>query len=207
MIGIVMMAFLLAVLQYLGLGDVVAVAANLGLLFLALTLLPINIMKLRFGFLAGALPALGWLVRHRRDFGILCGLLFVIHGTSAYIEYSSVSPSFLFTKPILPGVIAAFVIILMLLTSNLWVQQRLSRWRNLHELIWFILPLGMAHATGAALEYIGDDAGSATAAFGTLMVFVLVEFVLAKVRRLPLNWWHILMTLLGVGAAMMTQVL
>lgn len=138
----------------------------IGLLFLILTLIPIHFKKL---------------VTYRRDFGITSGVLILLHGSLAFNTVMNAVIMKLFHETIVNGYIASLIIVLLLITSSYFVQRKLgNKWRTLHALIWFSLPLSLIHAVMAAQYYTGDLPILALLALGGLVLFGVGKIILPK---------------------------
>jgi len=177
--------------------DIVSYAAWTALVLLVLTLAPNNLFKL---FPTFAPELMNRLTRYRRDFGISTGLIILLHVDFALLIYGGVNLlaptshtisnyfSFSWSREILPAWLSLFVIILMLLTSNLYAQQKLKTgWKLLHSFIWFITPLLLTHSLLASSLYRADPSSQALLAFGFLILLALVGGLIYG-RRHQYSW-------------------
>lgn len=156
----------------------VSLTAMLGTVFLLLTLLPENLRKLPIPGFQKTKALLGKLTLLRRDFGIVAGLLFVEHVLLVlrYFGYFTTVP--LLTKTNFPGSIALIVMIILILTSNLWSMKLLKQyWKAVQSLVWFALPLIFAH--GILAKWAAEQELSAISiiGYGGLALFVVLEIV------------------------------
>jgi len=100
------------------------------------------------------------------------GIWFVAHSTVAVLELFDFERSLLaqFAAPdILLGVLATTVFAALLATSNARAQVGLGRrWKRLHRLVWFAVPLALVHAVLSSLRYVDHVEPPGTALLGGL---------------------------------------
>jgi len=162
---VVIAIFIVVVLNLVGFPGA-KTSVYLGLLFLILTLVPIHFKKF---------------VKYRRDFGITSGVLMLLHGSLAFNTVMGGAIMKLFHDTIVNGYIAALIIMLLLVTSSYFVQRKLgNKWRTLHALIWFSLPLSLLHAVMAAQYYTGDLPVLALLILGGLGIFGIAKIFLPR---------------------------
>lgn len=188
----------------------IAATAYAGIVFLVLTLIPNNLLKLQFPALKGAIMFLANLVKYRRDFGIIAGFMFLAHALLVLVIAGAISLTDLgninwtmismivFSKPIILGFISLVILILMLITSNNPVHRALGKnWKLLHSLVWLTVPFALAHSTLAK----GSVDIPALIGFGAIMLFVLIEFMVYLKRPpiMPGSYKrHVFFTVLGI---------
>ncbi len=89
------------------------------------------------------------LARLRKPLGISAGVWFVAHSVVSVWEFFDLSlpllPQFTRTGVVL-GILETVVFVAMLATSTDRAQRALGRnWKRLHRLVWFAVPLALAH--------------------------------------------------------------
>ena len=166
------LAGLLTALSLSGLVGVTDPSAYVGTVLLVASILPSNL--LRFGRFAENRRVRA-LARLRKPLGISAGVWFVVHSAASVWERFDLSlplgPQFARTG-ILLGLVATLVFVLMLATSTGRAQRALgANWKRLHRLVWFAVPLSLAHAlvTGG-LEPL------AIVLYGGIMAFAAFEY-------------------------------
>ena len=166
------LAGLLTALSLAGLVGVTDPSAYVGTVLLLGSILPSNLS--RFGRFAQD-RRLRALARLRKPLGISAGVWFVVHSAASVWEHFDLSlplgPQFARTG-ILLGLVATLVFVLMLATSASRAQRALGpNWKRLHRLVWFAVPLSLAHAlvTGG-LEPL------AIVLYGGIMAFAVFEY-------------------------------
>jgi sulfoxide reductase heme-binding subunit YedZ len=142
----VVLAGLLSVLSFAGVVEVTGISAYLGTFFLIGALVPSNL--LRFERYASGRRTRA-LARLRKPLGISAGIWFVAHSVVSVWELFNLSlpllPQFTRTGIVL-GLLATVVFVAMLATSTDQAQRALGRnWKRLHRLVWFAVPLALAH--------------------------------------------------------------
>lgn len=168
----VVLAALLTAVSLADLAGITDPSAYVGSVLLVGSILPSNLMRLgRFS----RVEKLRALARLRKPLGVSAGVWFVVHSAASVWEHFDLSvplgPQFARTGIIL-GLVATLVFVLMLATSTVWAQRLLGpNWKRLHRLVWFAVPLSLAHAlvTGG-LEPL------AIILYGAIMVFAAFEY-------------------------------
>jgi DMSO/TMAO reductase YedYZ heme-binding membrane subunit len=175
-------------------------SAYVGLIFLLLTLLPNNLLRLHRWEHWG----IKWpMADYRQQFGLLSFGWFWVHFTLAVtylrsrldigeIRHSQIDYA------LDTGQISIFVFVLLFITSNRWSQKVLGgNWNRLHSLVWVTIPLILMHAVSARWWFVKEPAFSAIAP-ASLIVFALYEFSLFKQLNITTDRFrHIV--LIGVG--------
>jgi DMSO/TMAO reductase YedYZ heme-binding membrane subunit len=164
----------LLILGYLQAGEPAGFSAVTGTILLTCTLLPGALMRL--GFLKEN-PYLRWLVKYRKDLGIVAGTWLLTHGlVSALFFLKRDQPILdqLTVLPLKPIWMMVPILSLMLLTSNEYSEKLLGKnWNNLHKLVWLLPALMFFHGNLAIAEFEKEDFAPA----GILLaVVVLVAF-------------------------------
>ena len=174
------LAGLLTALSLAGLVGVTDPSAYVGTVLLVGSILPPNL--LRFGRFSQE-RRLRTLARLRKPLGVSAGVWFVVHSAASVWELFDLSlplgPQFARTGIIL-GLVATLVFVLMLATSTGRAQRALgANWKRLHRLVWFAVPLSLAHAlvTGG-LEPL------AIVLYGAIMAFAAFEYRALRARGL-----------------------
>jgi DMSO/TMAO reductase YedYZ heme-binding membrane subunit len=189
----VALAGLLTVLSLAGLVGVTDPSAYIGTVLLVGTLLPSNL--LRFGRLARG-RRMRALARLRKPLGISAGVWFVVHSVVSVWEHFDLSlalgPQFARTGIVL-GIVATLVFVLMLATSTGRAQRALGgNWKRLHRLVWFAVPLALAHALVA-----GGLEPPAILLYGGIMVYAAFEY--RALRRRGAGGARTHLVLVGAG--------
>jgi DMSO/TMAO reductase YedYZ heme-binding membrane subunit len=174
------LAGLLTALSLAGLVGVTDPSAYVGSVLLVVSILPSNLLRLGRFSQERRMRALA---RLRKPLGISAGVWFVVHSAASVWELFDLSlplgPQFARTG-ILLGLVATLVFVLMLATSPVRVQRALGpNWKRLHRLVWFAVPLSLAHAlvTGG-LEPL------AIVFYGAIMAFAAFEYRALRGRTL-----------------------
>lgn len=136
------------------------------------------------------------LARLRKPLGVSAGVWFVAHSVVSVREFFNLSLPLLpqFTRTgILLGLLATLVFVAMLATSTDRAQRALGRnWKRLHRLVWFAVPLSLAHAMLAS----GLDSPS-NLLFAGLVAFAGFEYHALRGRDARGARTHL--TLIGAG--------
>lgn len=163
--------------------QLVAPTATLGVALLLLSLLPLNILKLRLEWLRWLDPVWARLGRYRRDLGILAAILFVAHVVSALVAFRVTSVGFLVRPAIVGGTVGLLAFLVMLATSNRFSQKLLgARWRSVQSVVWFVWPIITAHVVIATGLFKREPELESAATLGAIGLFVIFEFVWRHVR-------------------------
>jgi DMSO/TMAO reductase YedYZ heme-binding membrane subunit len=100
------------------------------------------------------------------------------------------------------GLLATVVFVAMLATSTERAQRLLGRsWKRLHRLVWFAVPLVLAHTILAS----GLDSPSIVFYLG-IMAFAGFEYRALRRRRTREAWTHLMLTSSGAFAAALIYV-
>ncbi|MBC7475735.1 MAG: ferric reductase-like transmembrane domain-containing protein [Candidatus Sericytochromatia bacterium] len=151
-------------------------SSTFGIIFLVLSLLPNNFLKLKINKLQRFQKLFKTLARYRRDFGITAGILFIIHTITSLGLFGTISFEFIFSQPIILGLISLVIMIALLLTSSKWTIKKLGKkWKPLHSLIWILIPLALTHSLLSSNEYAEDLSKPALIGFGSALALVIFE--------------------------------
>ena len=168
----VALAVLLSVSSFARVTEATNISAYLGTFFLIGALVPSNLLRFERFARGRRMRALA---RLRKPLGISAGVWFIAHSVVSVCEFFDLSLPLLaqFTRTgILLGLLATLVFVAMLATSTDRAQRALSKnWKRLHRLVWFAVPLSLAHA----ILVSGLDSPS-NLLFGGLMVFAAFEY-------------------------------
>ena len=189
----VALAGLLTALSLAGLVGVTDPSAYVGTVLLVVSIIPSNLP--RFGRFSQN-QRLRSLARLRKPLGISAGVWFVVHSAASVWEHFDLSlalgPQFARTG-ILLGLVATLVFVLMLATSTVWAQRALGpNWKRLHRLVWFAVPLSLAHAL-----VTGGLEPPAIVLYGGIMAFAALEYRASRERGTGRAPTHL--TLVGAG--------
>jgi sulfoxide reductase heme-binding subunit YedZ len=193
----VVLVGLLLVLSFAGVAEVTGISAYLGTFFLVGALVPSNL--LRFEQYASGRRTRA-LARLRKPLGISAGLWFAAHSIVSVFELFDLSlpllPQFTRTGIVL-GLLATTVFVAMLATSTDRAQRALGRnWKRLHRLMWFAVPLALAHTILAS----GLDSPSIVFYLG-IMAFAGFEYRALRRRGTQGARTHLMLIGAGVFAA------
>jgi len=172
------LAALLTALSLAGLAGITDPSAYVGSVLLVGTVIPSNLS--RFGGFSQD-GRLRTLTRLRKPLGVSAGVWFVVHSAASVWEHFDLSvplsPQFARTG-ILLGLLATLIFVLMLATSTGRAQRALGpNWKRLHRLVWFAVPLSLAHAlVTAGLEPL------AVIFYGGIMAFTALEYRASRSR-------------------------
>ena len=164
----------LLVFGYLQLGEPSGFSAVTGTILLTCTLLPGALMRLGF---FNENPYLRWLVKYRKDLGIVAGAWLLTHGLVSALFFLKREEPIIDQLTVLPLKaiwIMVPVLALMLLTSNECSEKLLGKnWNRLHKLVWLLPVLMFFHGNLAIAEFEKEDFAPA----GILLaIVVLVAF-------------------------------
>jgi DMSO/TMAO reductase YedYZ heme-binding membrane subunit len=187
----------LLVLGYLQAGEPAGFSAVTGTILLTCTLLPGMLMRL--GFLTQN-PYLRWLVKYRKDLGIVAGTWLLTHGlVSALFFLKRDQPMIdqLLVTPLKPIWIMIPILSLMLLTSNEYSEKLLGKnWDRLHKLVWLLPFLMFFHGNLAIAEFEKEDFAPAGIILGIVVLVALYEAVKIKTfQRVALIFIGMLITM------------
>ena len=195
----VVLVVLLLVLSFAGVAEVTGISAYLGTFFLVGALVPSNLLRFERYASGRRMRALA---RLRKPLGISAGLWFVAHSVVSVFELFDLSlpllPQFARTGIVL-GLLATAVFGAMLATSTDRAQRALGRnWKRLHRLVWFVVPLALAHTILAS----GLDSPSIVFYLG-LMAFAGFEYRVLRRRGTRGARTHLIL----IGAGVLTAAL
>jgi DMSO/TMAO reductase YedYZ heme-binding membrane subunit len=168
---------LLLGLGYFQVGEPAGFSAICGTVLLTFTLLPSMFMRL--GVLKEN-PYLRWLVKYRKDLGILSGTWLVTHGlVSGLFFLKRDEPIFdqLLTPALQPVWIMIPLLAMMLITSNKVSERFLGgQWKNIHSLVWLLPPLMFFHGNLSINFFEKEDFAPASIILGLLTLCAIYEF-------------------------------
>jgi len=172
---------ILLVLGYLQMGEPAGFSAITGTILLTCTLLPSLLMRL--GFLKDN-PYVRWLVKFRKDLGIVSGTWLLTHGlVSALYFLKRDEPIFdqLTVMALKPIWIMVPIMALMLLTSNEYSERLLGKnWDRIHKLVWLLPPLMFFHGNLSIAEFEKEDFAPAGIILAIIVVLTIYESVKTK---------------------------
>ncbi len=175
------------------------ITSLIGTLFLLLTLLPKNLIRIKR---LSRSQRLKNLAQYRKEFGISAGIWFVIHSILSVKRYFDPKISLIFqltSKESILGFISLIIFVLLLITSNNWSQRVLKKnWKLLHSLVWLVLPLIMVHAALASLYHEKEFSLPPVIIYGVLIGFVVMEYFLLRRQNQKNYWGHIIPVAIGI---------
>lgn len=158
-------------------GEPAGFSAITGTVLLTLTLLPS--MLIRLGFFKEN-PYLRWLVKYRKDLGILSGTWLLSHGLISALFFFKRDESILdqlLAPPLQPVWIMIPILALMLVTSNKASERKLGRqWKNLHSLVWLLPGLMVYHGNLAIANFEKEDFAPAAIILAVVALIAIYEF-------------------------------
>jgi DMSO/TMAO reductase YedYZ heme-binding membrane subunit len=158
-------------------GEPAGFSAITGTVLLAFTLLPSMLMRL--GFLKEN-SYLRWLVKYRKDLGIISGTWLLSHGLISALFFFKRDESILdqlLAPPLQPVWIMIPILALMLITSNKASERKLGRqWKNLHSLVWILPGLMFYHGNLAIANFEKEDFAPAAIILAVIAVVAIYEF-------------------------------
>lgn len=173
-------------------GEPAGFSAITGTVLLTLTLLPSMLMRL--GFFKEN-PYLRWLVKYRKDLGIISGTWLLSHGLISALFFFKRDESILnqlLEPPLQPVWIMIPILALMLITSNKASERKLGRqWRNLHSLVWLLPGLMVYHGNLAIANFEKEDFAPAIIILAVVILVAIYEFI--KTR----SYKRVLLILIG----------
>jgi DMSO/TMAO reductase YedYZ heme-binding membrane subunit len=121
-----------------------------------------------------------WLVKYRKDLGIVAGTWLLTHGLVSglfFLERDQPIIDQLLSAPLRPVWIMIPIMTLMLLTSNEYSEKKLGKtWKNLHSLVW-LLPFFMVyHGNLSIAQFEKEDFAPATFILGGVALVAFYEF-------------------------------
>jgi DMSO/TMAO reductase YedYZ heme-binding membrane subunit len=185
-----------------------AITSLIGTLFLLLTLLPNNLIRInRFS----GNQRLRNLAQYRKEFGISAGIWFVIHSILSVQKYFAPNIALIIqltSREIISGFISLVVFVLLLITSNKWSQTILKEnWKKLHSLVWLVLPLIMVHSALAPLYYEQKLLLPPLIIYGGLIGFAVVEYFLLNSQNQKNYGQHMILVAIGTALAAIVTLL
>jgi len=163
-------------LGYFQAGEPAGFSAVTGTVLLTATLLPGVLMRL--GWLRQN-PYLRWLMKYRKDLGIVAGTWFLTHGLVSALYFFKRDQSIidqLLVTPLKPVWIMIPIFVLMLLTSNEYSEKRLGKnWNRLHKLVWLLPFLMFFHGNLAIAEFEKEDFAPAGIILGIVVLVTIYE--------------------------------
>ena len=166
----------LLVLGYLKAGEPAGFSAVTGTILLTCALLPGALMRL--GYLKQN-PYLRWLVKYRKDLGIVAGTWLLTHGLVSALFFLKLDQPIidqLLVTPLKPVWIMIPILSLMLLTSNEYSEKLLGKnWNRLHKLVWLLPFLMFFHGNLPIAEFEKEDFAPAGIILGIVVLAVLYE--------------------------------
>lgn len=148
----------LVALGYLQAGEPAGFSAVTGTILLTCTLMPG--VLLRLGLLKEN-PYLRWLVKYRKDLGIVAGTWLLTHGLVSVLFFLKRDQPIidqLTVLPLKPIWIMVPILALMLLTSNEYSEKLLGKnWSRLHKLVWLLPGLMFFHGNLSIAEFEKED--------------------------------------------------
>lgn len=188
---------ILLVLGFLQVGEPAGFSAITGTILLACTLVPSALLRL------GILKENGWvrwLVKFRKDIGIVAGTWLLTHGLVSglfFLERDQPIIEQLLSSPLRPVWIMIPIMTLMLITSNEFSEKKLGKtWKALHSLVWLLPFLMVYHGNLSIAQFEKEDFAPATLILGGVALVTFYEFW--KTR----SYKRVVLLLLGLGAAM-----
>jgi DMSO/TMAO reductase YedYZ heme-binding membrane subunit len=172
---------ILLVLGYLQLGEPAGFSAVTGTILLTCTLLPGLFMRLGF-FKENRY--LRWLVKYRKDLGIVAGTWLLTHGLVSALFFLKRDQPIIDQLTVLPLKaiwIMVPVLALMLLTSNEYSEKLLGKnWNRLHKLVWLLPFLMFFHGNLAIAEFEKEDFAPAGIFMAIVVLVALYEAIKKK---------------------------
>lgn len=205
------LALAVTVLSFFGVVDGVTVTtANISISLLLLVLLPSNLLRFDWW---GRKSWVRGLARLRKTLGISSGIWIVAHSFVALVEYFDLRESLvrqLLIGDMALGVVATLIFVALLVTSTKSWQRTLgSNWKRLQRLVWFAVPLVLAHAILSSLRLLDQVGQPAPQFFGTILIFTVVEFFILRARRRARGnkrstaWTHAGLVVAGIAAGVL----
>jgi DMSO/TMAO reductase YedYZ heme-binding membrane subunit len=140
-------------------------------------------------FVPGALLRLGllkenayvrWLVKYRKDLGIVAGTWLLTHGLVSglfFLERDQPILDQLLSAPLRPVWVMVPIMALMLITSNQYSEKKLGRtWKNLHSLVWLLPGLMVLHGNLSIAQFEKEEFAPATLLLGLIALVAFCEY-------------------------------
>jgi len=197
---LVLISYCLVIFTYLEFSSTKAIqlSSYLGLGYLSLTLIPTNFLLLRI-----KLPGLFNLIlklsaKHRRDFGITTAFLFGIHAIFAYLVFAFGKIDFLVSKPIILGLVAGLILIVLLITSTAFALKKLGKnWKRIHRLVWVAVGLLIIHSYLAS-SYYSQSWDKIALSFAILISIYLLFEYFTNVMKDKIVSYRIIFVVIGL---------
>jgi len=159
-------------------GEPAGFSAITGTTLLTLTLLPSMLMRL--GFLKEN-PYLRWLVKFRKDLGIISGTWLLSHGLISALFFFKRDESIL-DQLLVPALQPVWIMIpilaIMLITSNRASERKLGRqWKNLHSLVWLLPGFMFYHGNLSIANFEKEDFAPAAIILAVIVLVAIYEFI------------------------------
>jgi len=165
---------ILLALGFFHAGEPAGFSAITGTILLTCTLVPAAL--LRMGLLKEN-PYVRWLVKYRKDLGIVAGTWLLTHGLVSALFFLDRDQPLLdqfLSAPLRPVWIMIPIMVLMLMTSNQYSEKKLGRqWKNLHSLVWLLPGLMVLHGNLSIAKFEKEDFAPATFLL-SLIAFVAI---------------------------------
>ncbi|MEI6462883.1 MAG: hypothetical protein WCO33_04445 [bacterium] len=175
------------------------VSAFFSMIFLGLTLIPGNLGNVLPSSMNTLKKTIFKAIAKRRDFGIMFGVTILAHAIFAELKFYNLNILKGLTPDIIPGGIVLFLVAIMLITSNYSVQRIVKRWKLIHSVIWFALPVVVIHGIFSAYNFKGE-LGVVNIISILLLLFAFAKFFIGGDHSIKLG--DILLIIFGtaVGA-------
>jgi DMSO/TMAO reductase YedYZ heme-binding membrane subunit len=159
-------------------GEPAGFTAITGTVLLTFTLLPSMFMRL--GFFKEN-PYLRWLIKFRKDLGIISGTWLLSHGLISALFFFKRDESILdqlLAPPLQPVWIMIPIMALLLLTSNKFSERKLGRqWKNVHSLVWLLPGFMIYHGNLAIANFEKEDFAPAVIILLVVVLVAIYEFI------------------------------
>jgi DMSO/TMAO reductase YedYZ heme-binding membrane subunit len=186
----------LLVLGILQAGEPAGFSAITATILLTCTLIPSAMLRLN---ILKSNPWVRWLVKYRKDIGIVTGTWFLTHGLVSALFFLHRDQPILdqfFVPALRPVWIMVPIMALMLITSNEYSEKKLGKlWRNLHSLVWVLPGLMIYHGNLSIAEFEKEDFAPAVLILLAVALFAIYESIRTRSFR------RVLLLLLGFALA------
>lgn len=196
-------------LDYVGKYEASKLSSYVGILFLAPTIIPNNIIRFKFGPVSRLInPVCKVFLAYRKHIGISAGVWFIVHALLGWPKYLNFSVVVLYSREIVLGSVSLIIFGLLLATSNAWSTHLLKKkWKYLQALIWFVIPIAFLHSILSSIKYTHEWSKPALLGFTPVLIFVGVEFLLLLTQNHRDKWRHLAYTGAGLTVAGLTLLL
>jgi DMSO/TMAO reductase YedYZ heme-binding membrane subunit len=183
--------------------------AYVGLVYLALVLIPYNALRISLGGRQIA-KSLANLVRWRRTLGLMAAAWFFLHFSAAvrYMRESySVAELRAYYEPATnPGMTALLVFFVLFITSYDWARKLLGKsWKRLQSLVWYCVPLILVHSVGAKWTFEQSLTHVSLFILVGILGFAAYEFWTLSKRGDADRWRHPAMIAFGFLGALVVR--